>query len=249
MPDRRTQLRLWLLSLDRFELRLRVKAARARNAFLKAAADGYADNGAVPGWLVERHRRRLRGELTGHYEAVIPHFGAIALKQVKSRRIQRKAAASIFQAIMAEWVSREALRKAARIAATDADDVRDAIEDGLGEGLGTEEIARRIRKVSAQTPFRAATIARTETHAAATYGSVESVRLAERELGVRMTKEWLATRDDRTRPEHQAADGQRVGMDERFTVGGEPMDRPGDTAASAENVINCRCALAYTEAE
>lgn len=249
MPDRRAQLRLWLLSLDRFELRLRVKAARARNAFIKDAADGYADNGTVPGWLNEQHRRRLKGELTDHYQAVIPHFGTMALKQIKSRRVERKAAESIFQALMAEWVSREALRKAALIASTDSDDVRDAIEDGLTEGLGTEDIARRIRKVQQLTPYRAATVARTETHAAATYGSIESVRQAERELGVRMTKEWLATSDERTRPEHLAADGQRVGVDERFSVGGELMDRPGDTGASPGMTINCRCALAYAEAE
>lgn len=249
MPDRRTQLRAWLLALDRFDLRLRVRAARARNAFLRDAASGYADNGSVPGWLHERHRRRLAAELTEQYERVIPHFGAAALKQIKSRRVERKAADSIFQSLMAEWVGREALRKARLIAATDADDVRDAIRAGLDEGDGTEAIGRRIRKVSRLTPHRAATVARTETHAAATFGSIESVRQAERELGVRMLKEWLATRDDRTRPEHLEADGQQVGMDEKFQVGGEYMDRPGDPSASPGNQINCRCSIAYSEAE
>ena len=100
------------------------------------------------------------------------------------------------------------------------------------------------------TPYRAATVARTETHAAATFASVESVRQAERELpGLRMTKEWLATKDDRTRPEHLAADGQTVGLDEKFSVGGEAMDRPGDSSASAANVVACRCAIIFEEFE
>ena len=93
MTDRRVQLRLWLLALDRFELSLRVKAARARNAFLREAAESYAANhGHVPGWLAERHRRRLAAELAEHYARVIPHFAGVALRQIKSRPVQRKQA-------------------------------------------------------------------------------------------------------------------------------------------------------------
>ena len=176
-------------------------------------------------------------------------FAGLALKGVKSQRIERRAAQTLFDALVQEWIAREALRKATLIADTDRDDVLDAITGGLEDGLGTQEIARNVRKVTQMTPFRAATVARTETHAAATFASVESVRQAERDLGVRMKKEWLATKDSRTRPEHLAADGQTVGLDEKFTVGGELMDRPGDPSASAGNVVACRCAIIYSEAE
>ncbi len=235
--------------MSRFELALRPKAARARNAYLRAAASAYEQNNTVPAWLRTAHERRIAEYLNEHYTAVIPLFGAMALKQIpgiKSRRFEKK---TTFPDLMATWVNREALRKAKLISATDAEDVRDAIQDGLEEGLGTEEIGSRIRKVSSLTASRAATIARTETHAAATFGSVESVREAEQELGVRMNKVWLATNDDRTREDHLAADGQTVGLDERFVVGGELMDRPGDPSASAEQVIGCRCAIAYEEVE
>lgn len=244
------KLRAWLYAMGLFELRLRAKAGRARNAFLRDAAKSYTDNGSVPGWLAERHRRRLTTELTEHYERVIPYFGAMALKQIKSRRIHKKAADSIFQSLMREWVAREALRKAKLIASTDSDDVRGAIQDGLDEGLGTAEIARNIRKVSQLTPFRAATIARTETHAAATYGSIQSVRQAEEELGVKMLKEWLPTLDDRTREDHRAmANHPAIPLDEKFTVGGVLMDRPGDPSAPPESLINCRCSIGFTEKE
>jgi hypothetical protein len=63
-----------------------------------------------------------------------------------------------------------------------------------------------------------------------------------------MSKEWLATKDDRTRPDHIAADGQQVEMNGKFIVGGVLMDRPGDTSAPAEQTVNCRCALIYEEA-
>src|SRR5262249_42788761 len=99
-------------------------------------------------------------------------------------------------------------------------------------------------------PFRASVVARTETHAAATFGSIESVREAERQLDVKMLKEWLPTLDDRTRPDHAAMAGSApIPMDEDFLVGGESMDRPGDPGASPEQVINCRCAMAFEEAE
>ena len=249
MTDRRILLRAWLMAMTRLERMLRVDQARARNAMIRAAAKSYEATGQVPTHLITAHRQRVRGTLEAHYRRTIPVFAGLALKGVKSRRIERRAAETLFDALIAEWIAREALRKATLIADTDRDDILNAIAGGLEDGLGTEEIARDIRKVTQMTPFRAATVARTETHAAATFGSIETVRQAERDLGVRMTKEWLSTRDDRTRPEHLAADGQTVGVDEKFSVGGEMMDRPGDPSASAGNVVACRCAMNFEEVE
>lgn len=249
MTDRRLQLRAWLHAMTVLEVRLRADQGRARNAMIRAAAKAYQDHGHPPAHVFIAHRTRVRGVIEDHYRRTIPVFAGLALRQIKSRRIQKKTAQSMYEALVAEWIGREALRKATMIADTDRDDVLVAINAGLAEGIGTEEIARNIRKVSSMTPFRAATVARTETHAAATFGSIESVREAERELGVKMQKEWLATRDKRTREAHINADGQQVAMEEKFNVGGELMDRPGDPSASPENVVNCRCAIVYEEKE
>ncbi|HYH67241.1 MAG TPA: phage minor head protein [Urbifossiella sp.] len=277
MPDR---LRVWLLALDRYEMKLRVSAGRARNSAIIHAAQAYQYSGSLPNYIAEGHRRRLKNVLTEHYGKVIPHFAAQALAGIRSHRVGHAAATMVAEAArswqtkspfeidffqlrevknrtqvkavgfehrMQEWIGREALRKATLIASTDLDDIRGAIAEGVTGGLGTAEIASSIRKVSQLTPFRAATVARTETHAAATFGSIETVRDAERDLGVVMDKEWLATRDSRTRPEHLAADGQRVELNEKFTVGGEVMDRPGDPSASPANLINCRCSISFEE--
>lgn len=247
MPDRRLLLRSWLFAMGRLELMLRADQGRARNAMIRAAAKAYIATGHTPAHVFIAHRTRIRSVIEDHYRRTIPVFAGMALKQIKSRKVEKKAAQTMHEWLIARWIDREALRKATMIADTDRDDVLKAINTGLGEGLGTEEIARNIRKVSQLTPHRASTVARTETHAAATYGSIESVREAERTLGVVMNKEWLATKDDRTRPEHLAADGQQVAMDEKFTVGGEQMDRPGDSNASAANVVACRCAIIFEE--
>lgn len=234
--------------MTRLEVQLRVDQSRARNAMIRNAAAQYARTQQVPSFLLLDHRYRTAQNLTAAYQRTIPVFAKLATRQIKSRRIERKA--DTFDRLVAEWIAREALRKATLIANTDRDEVMEAISGGLGEGLGTEEIARNIRRVSQLTPYRAATIARTETHAAATFGSIESVREAEQELGIKMLKRWLPTLDARTRDAHAAMSNHPpIPLDEKFTVGGELMDRPGDPSGSAENVIGCRCAVVYEEAE
>jgi hypothetical protein len=60
------------------------------------------------------------------------------------------------------------------------------------------------------------------------------------------TRTWNAMDDDRTRDAHADADGQEVGVDEAFDVGGEELMYPGDPAGSDENTLNCRCWLDVT---
>ncbi len=55
--------------------------------------------------------------------------------------------------------------------------------------------------------------------------------------------EWMATLDERTRPSHLAAHGQRRRLDEAFDVGGSALMFPGDGSQGAplEEIIECRC--------
>jgi uncharacterized protein with gpF-like domain len=84
--------------------------------------------------------------------------------------------------------------------------------------------------------FRRELIARTETISASNAVSQAIYRV----WGV-PRKEWLATMDDRVRVEHANANGQIVGINQMFEVGGERLMYPGDKNASARNVCNCRC--------
>jgi SPP1 gp7 family putative phage head morphogenesis protein len=86
--------------------------------------------------------------------------------------------------------------------------------------------------------YRTENIARTESMRASSAGSQELYN----EWGVER-KEWLATADDRTRPEHTEANGQVVGINEPFDVGGEQLMYPGDPDGSPENTCQCRCTL------
>ncbi len=248
MKSPRAQFMLWQLGLTLFERKLLIKLSRARNGYIKKAADEYAKDGSVPAWLLLAHRLKLRGLLQEHYEAVIPYFGKLVLAQVKSRRISHKAAKNVFTSFMYEWIRTEALRKATMISQTDHGDVVNAIQKGIEAAEGIAAISKRIREVTALTTSRADTVARTETNNAANFGSIETARTAEDEFQIKLLKSWMPTLDARTRESHrEMANKDPIPLNEQFNVGGESMDRPHDPSASADNVINCRCAQSYEE--
>jgi len=55
----------------------------------------------------------------------------------------------------------------------------------------------------------------------------------------------------RARDTHSAMDGAVVGLNDNFNIDGELLGFPADGSlgASAENVIQCRCAVAFVEAK
>ena len=133
-----------------------------------------------------------------------------------------------------------------------------AVQRGYEEGKAPREIAQDIRAAAPSIArVRATVIARTETHAAANFGSNEAAKAT----GLPLRREWLAAHDKRTRttaplignPDefgHRQADGQIVGPDQPFLIpkrggGTEPLMYPGDPKGSPGNVISCRCTLGY----
>lgn len=70
-------------------------------------------------------------------------------------------------------------------------------------------------------------------------GRTDAFRAFAEETGEELERVWLATEDSRTRETHRLADGQRVGMDQPFVVGGFPLMFPGDPAGPPQEVINC----------
>lgn len=124
--------------------------------------------------------------------------------------------------------------------------IQAAIDEGVNEGYGTDVIARNIQKILLEkgveiARWRAKMIARTEVVGASNVGAMEGAR----SLGQPTQKIWIATRDNRTRDIHAEAEGLTVELNDKFDVGGEMLDCPGDPNGSAENIINCRCAVAF----
>lgn len=114
---------------------------------------------------------------------------------------------------------------------------RDTLLDGFTLGESVDDLAVRVQDALGVAENRAATIARTEVVSASNAGSYTGVT-ALGDYGPER-KQWLATVDSRTRSSHADADGQTVGVDEAFTVGGYDLDYPGDPAGPPDEVVNC----------
>jgi hypothetical protein len=128
--------------------------------------------------------------------------------------------------------------------------IQNIITQGREEGLNLNQLARRIsEKVIPIGRSRAALIARTETHNAASFANHQYHSILKTDLGINMMKKWVATGDDRTRSSHAEANGQVRAMEEKFDIGGTQMEHAGDPAGGAKNNVNCRCVIVYADAE
>lgn len=119
----------------------------------------------------------------------------------------------------------------------------------LGDGIPTiaDKLQNRIETMSRTSAIRTARTAYT----AAQNGGRQATFEKAAEMGIKVRKRWVATKDLRTRYNHAAADGQVVDYDKPYIVGGEKLMFPGDGSmgASAGNLYNCRCVERSVEKE
>lgn len=125
----------------------------------------------------------------------------------------------------------------------------DILNEGIQKGWSVDKIATALES-SDLTLWRARMIVRTESNKAMNYGQ----RLGESKSIWQTTKTWVAANDHRTRHSHRQVDDETVDFNKFFHVpifekgilaGADTMEGPGDIHASAGNVINCRCVLAF----
>ena len=119
------------------------------------------------------------------------------------------------------------------------------ILQGILQGERIGDIAKRLQNVSEMNRVSAVRNARTMVTGAENKGREDSYARAEKD-GMLLVREWLATKDGRTRHAHGVLNGQRRAIGEYF----EAVDEhgisqrilyPGDPNAAPEMVYNCRC--------
>jgi SPP1 gp7 family putative phage head morphogenesis protein len=162
-------------------------------------------------------------ELFEIYRSVLDYMGKNGGKKIKSiNDVTKEEATRIINKVMAEAYMR-----------------------GISEADLTKEIVKQLPKeLTKVATFRAQRIARTESHAAANWSSLEEAK----PLADELVKVWGAFIDADTRPSHVAADGQVRELDQPFTVGNYALMTPCDPEApsgAAGEVINCRCTILY----
>lgn len=119
--------------------------------------------------------------------------------------------------------------------------VQQELTRGLATELSYEQIARHISDYGESDMRRSMTIARTEGHRVQNEAKQDSMTAA-KEKGADIVKQWDATLDGSTRPEHAELDGQVVELDEDFTVGSYSAPYPGGFGDPYMD-CNCRCAM------
>ena len=234
--------------LTRAESGLRRPLASARNRFIRAAAEAW-ERHQDPLLLREasEHRDEVAAILVARTRLLVPIWAEDTYQRIRSAKADQQGR---WQRFVTQWIEAHALERAGEIAGTAKRDVTAAITKGIAAGEGAAAIARRIRKVTILTPWRADAVARTETHAAVMFANASGAREAERDFGIRLVKVWMPTIDSRTRDAHAAMIRHAaIPLDHKFNVGGELLDRPGDPRGSAANIINCRCGLIHREQE
>lgn len=143
-----------------------------------------------------------------------------------------------------DFIDARANQLAGQVTSTTYDAIRAALIDGVGAGESIDDLAARVRAVFAQADqTRAVTIARTEVISA--YNGAATMGAAQLPADVVAAQEWIATRDGRVRPEHAAADGQVAPIGSPFQVAGASLGYPGDPSGPADQVIQCRCTVAF----
>jgi hypothetical protein len=250
--EQRRQERLLILMERRFGRLLAAEVARASRVMLEQ----YEATGAAPSLPID-HAQIMAQIYQQMTLMAVEVFGGRIVDQGKSRGLllETKSFADFFRRLAADYVGREAIRRRiTSVSETTRTAIVTQITRGQSEGLGTESIAKLISDaIFGVSRQRGALIARTETHGAANYGADGAARAT----GLKLRKEWVSAKDDRTRDTHRLANGQTVDMDQPFriaipldqrTIGGDEFELmmvPGDPTASAGNVINCRCVVSH----
>lgn len=132
------------------------------------------------------------------------------------------------------------------ITETTKQQILNAIARGIRDGATVDEIAAEIEGNNVSLN-RARLIVRTEAVGASNIGSM----MGAMSTGIVYEKKWVTAIDHRTRGmqrtdkfSHVVLNGQKVDMGNPFN-NGENIFYPGDKKASAGNICNCRCSLAY----
>lgn len=226
------------------------------NRVLREVADAIEAGGQI-GIPLASHRERTSQIFRATYNAVMPDFGdrilnAAGKSRALLRYMRRKDARGEFERRIQTYLAAAGAR-AVVAATTTQDQIRAVIVAAEAAGLSQRELAARIRRGVPDLPgtgfwspqVRSQIIARTEVHTASTVASEEAAKAT----GVVEAKEWVAAEDARTREDHSEADGQVVNIDSSFDVGGTKLAFPGEPAGPPEQVINCRCVVAYITAD
>ena len=125
--------------------------------------------------------------------------------------------------------------------------IKKSVTSGILQGKSVGQIAKDLQaRVSEMNRASAVRAARTAITSAQNGGRMDSYKAAS-DMGIKVRKRWVATKDGRTRHAHQKLDGQTVDWDKPFNSELGKIRFPGDPRAKPALTYNCRCTLRTVE--
>lgn len=200
--------------------------------------------------VLEKSRARFMRIFESNLSQVMESFGADTLNLQKSQ----KDANSKLSDFMKRYLRFHVSIKVDAVQTVTRKKLKKTVSDTSDDIDIPTEVKESYAKFGVA---RAATIARSEVHTA----SMQASQAAAKALTLpNVKKEWVSSQDARSRgadendaTNHLAMNGATVDLDEKFEVaskdGVDLMDGPGDPSAPLDQIINCRCVLAYTTGE
>jgi hypothetical protein len=220
---------------------------------LRAQINYFADNWAEGVTVTELPTKKLNQALRGIYESAGLQNALYVQKQIK-RNIRKATPLDPIEKL--RWMTNEYYRQnllqqaVVPITKTTFKQINQVLEQANAEGWGVAKTVAALKKTDI-TQARAELIVRTETMKAANAGAM----LAAAEMDIAVNKKWISANDNRTRRiprdqyDHLHMNAREVGYNELFIVPStksiDAMQYPGDPTASAGNVCNCRCTVAF----
>lgn len=235
--------------IDAMTVSFRRDIIKEKNRYIRLCADAWKKHNDIPERLDDIHTAQMRKIFEKAYAKVIRAFGLETERiAIKSHGVYLEKKAEAWEYFLRQWITEWGAEMVKKTSQTTRNDVRKALFAALDSGQGVNErsVIKAILAVTGLSPWRSNTIARTEMHKAAMFSSKKTAQKIQTDTGLVLKKRWVPVEDSRTREDHAEMIGsEAIGMEEKFLVGGEKMDRPHDPSASARNVINCRCVLVY----
>lgn len=222
-----------------------------KNRYIAEASVVFKATQRLEDKLFDYHRASMQ-EIAVKYQSIAIRLGVVeALREVREIQV-KKDWDKLWLYLLNKWIADYGAQAAKETAQTTREDMQSIINAALAHDteFNPVQVATDLLKARDLSAPRAETIARTETHNAMMYASVEGAEAVSREDNITLKKKWLSVMDARTRVSHAAmASHPAIAMSADFNVGGVAMSRPGDPRGGAANCINCRCVLAYEVVE
>lgn len=136
------------------------------------------------------------------------------------------------------WLKNYSKQEIEYINNTTRNQVQRIVKNGLSNGDNYDKIAddlfKHVKNISSS---RTRTVAETEIHNVV--GKINFLSATYKDM---QDKTWNSMEDARVRPAHAELDGETIPIGEEFLPG---LSYPGDSNASSDLVVNCRCWLSY----